>query len=325
MFTTTKLRKYFSIAFLLISYSGLGCDVCGCQMGGMSLGITPQKNSNFIGLNYNYANFKASIQHNSIYLEDERSNDTYTSVDLVAKFNLNKKFWIYSVVPYGYNIMDGSLQSVKSNGIKDPIAILFAKVLDTQPDSTNSNWFHLLNLGAGFKAPLGNFNLTDQQSDSPQIINPNFQMGSGSWDGLGLLSYKVKYKKIGFSNEHIFKVNGKNSNQYKFGNQYNTSFNVFSWWFKKGYSFLPFAGAYYEWGGIHKEGENQTTVTNTGGQAIYTNLGTKLIYNNWGINLLAQLPISQNFNTDSNTSIIGGWRFQIGLRYYFEKWTGWKK
>lgn len=316
------------LVFSFLTFTANACDVCGCQMGGMSLGIMPQKSSNFVGLNYNYAHFKAAINHNSTYFDDEYSNDSYQSVDLVGKFNINKLLWAYAVLPYGYNIMDGSHQSAQTNGLKDPLVMGFVKIIDVQPDSANKNWHHLLNIGVGLKAPLGEFNLRDTSNlsfgETTQIINPNFQLGSGSWDYLAALSYKVKYKKIGLASEQIFKYNTINTNNYRFGNQYNTSLNVFSWWFNKGYSFLPFAGVYYEWADVHREFERQSSVSNSGGNAWFLNLGGKVIYNNWGLNITAQAPIQQNFSTDKNTTIEGGWRLQVGVRYFFEKWTGWK-
>lgn len=316
------MRKLALLVFLTIALQTKACDVCGCQMGGMSLGIMPQKNSNFVGLNYNYAGFNAQIKSNS-GLFDARSNDTYQRVDVVAKFNINKHFWFYGVLPYGFNTMNGSHQSVNTNGFSDPLAMVFFKALDLKPDSNDGNWYHLLNIGLGAKSPLGDYQLNDIVDDesTPSLVNPNFQLGSGSWDFLSVLSYRLKFKKIGLSTEHTFKYNTANPNDYQFGNQYNSSLNLFSWWFtKKGYSWLPFAGVYYEWADVHRQGYNQRTVSNTGGNALFANFGGKVIYQKIGFTLTAQAPLQQNFATDDITTIDGGWRWQVGVRYYFEKW-----
>lgn len=314
------MKNFLFISLVIYGKLLFACDVCGCAMGGFSMGITPQKSSNYFGVNYNHAAFNASIQNNSIYFPDENSFDTYQSIDLFAKINLKKRLSLFGVLPYGFNLMDGSHQDAQTQGLKDLMLIGLYTLMDIKPDSSNKNWHHLMSAGFGGKAPTGEFELRDVETNG--IINPNFQLGSGSWDAIAVLNYKTKFKRVGLSTEQVFKYNGENELDYRFGNQYNLTANMFTWWFNKGFSFLPYSGIYYESSGVHTQKE--ISVSNSGGNATFVNLGALLIYNNWGLGIDAKAPISQNFNTDSNVSISGEWRWKVTFRYYFEKFIYWK-
>ncbi|MBO6761064.1 MAG: hypothetical protein JJ909_08850, partial [Roseivirga sp.] len=79
------------------------CDVCGCSLSGLYFGYVSMQNRHFIGLKYSSASFKAYIDNDDYYFQDEYSNDTYQRFDLTGKYRFSPRFEVRYVVPYIIN------------------------------------------------------------------------------------------------------------------------------------------------------------------------------------------------------------------------------
>src|SRR5688572_14916977 len=178
-----------AILFLLISHSGTACDVCGCALGGNYFGLLPGLNRNFVGLRWSQAKFYAHMNHHSEYLAEEYSNDTYQKVEAWGRFGIGKRVQLFAFVPYIINGMNGSIQKVKASGLGDVVVIGNYRVLTTADEE--ALFQHTMLVGGGVKLPTGKFDVEDQG----KLVNPNFQMGSGSVDFLVNAIYNVKYKR----------------------------------------------------------------------------------------------------------------------------------
>ncbi len=306
------MKKIIVVLLLLVISSSIvyGCDVCGCKLGGLYYGILPQYNSHFVGVRYSHASFNASITYDSEYLEDEYSHDTYQRVDLYGRYVFHPKFQMYAIVPYLRNQMDGSHQDVTESGVGDPMVLLYYNPFNTGDEVTN-DWKHSLLLGAGVKLPLGDF----ESEDNGELINRNFQLGSGSLDYLISMNYTLRFNNLGLNIESSYKYNTANKYEYKFGNQLNSSVYLFYYFQTPQISFLPYTGIYFESAEKHLDGKVEQP--NTGGSATFCSLGTQVLRNNFTLAFQYQAPISQNYNSDEISEIKTGNRFMINLLYNF--------
>ncbi|MEM6298106.1 MAG: hypothetical protein AAF740_05385 [Bacteroidota bacterium] len=305
------LKKFILLVFLLASYANASaCDVCGCQLGGFAFGLMPQQKGHFFGLRYSRADFSASMRHNSIYFEDEFSEDSYQRVELVGRFTISPKFQMAVQLPYAFNEMDGSHQSIRLSGIGDPIVLAYYTLTSTDPMAFKA-WKHTLLVGGGLKLPFGAY----RAEDNTEIINRNFQLGSGSLDYLLSMNYTLRHKRFGFNLESAYKINTQNNLDYRFGNQVNGSATLFYQIWTPEVSVLPMLGLYGEQANQHTEDDIEQI--NTGGHAFFGTLGLQAFHKSWTLTAMYQKPIQQSFNAEAIATIEAEERFTVGLMYSF--------
>lgn len=305
------MKKELSIVIflLMIGYSSIGCDVCGCSLGGNYYGILPMFNKNFVGLRWSQAKFHSYI-HEGNYLPAQYSNDTYNKVELWGRYYVSKKLQVFAFVPYVYNDMNGSDQVVSANGIGDISLTSNYFLFNTGEDSTRSVRHSLL-VGGGVKLPTGKYGLEDQG----KIINRNFQMGTGSVDFLLTSVYTVRFQKLGVNVEAGYKINTRNSDDYIFGNQFHISSQFFYWQQIKSFSILPNIGVYYETAQRHKDGD--IIQPNTGGSSVLAALGMETYYRYLTFGVTYNHPLAQHYNSDETVDISANDRWSVSLTYTF--------
>lgn len=303
--------SYVFVFFLLIGfYPTHACDVCGCSLGGNYYGILPQFNKNFIGLRWSQAKFYAYMNHNSPNLSPEYSYDTYTKAELWGRFYVNKRFQVFAFVPYAYNDMNGSEQKISNRGLSD-VTVMGNYILVNTGDNETSRWKHTLMIGGGVKLPTGKNNL----KDNGLLVNPNFQLGTGSLDFLANAVYTIRYQKLGFNTEAGYKMNTRNRDDYLFGNQFHASGQFFFWQNVGSFSFLPNAGVYAEQSTQHKDGN--AIQTNTGGYAVLATAGLETYFKRLTAGINYKHPVKQKFNSDEIAEITSKDRWMVSLTYSF--------
>lgn len=293
-----------------LSFNTHACDVCGCSLGGNYFGILPQFNKNFVGLRWSQAKFYAHMNHDSQYLGEEYSNDTYNKIELWGRFYISKRIQVFAFVPYSFNSMNGTEQKIKTNGLGD-VTLLSNFMLLNTGESKTTKFKHTLMAGGGIKLPTGKNNL----EDGGLLVNPNFQLGTGSVDFLFSTVYTIRYQKVGFNTEAGYKINTRNNNDYLFGNQFNLSGQFFYWQNVKAFSFLPNAGLHYETAQKHKAGNIQQP--NTGGSAVLFTTGIETYFKNFSLGVNYKHPLTQNYNSDAVSTIESRQRWIVSLTYNF--------
>ncbi len=303
---TMNKKLILSLTAIILLLRTSACDICGCNMSGLYFGFLPMYKSHFIGLRYSQAMFKAYIDNDDFYFEDEFSTDTYRRMEVIGRFSLSDKLQVRYILPYVMNEMNGSHQNVNSSGFGDPVLMAYYNPFNTGSDFTRTI-MHTLLVGVGVKLPLGEYDKQDQGA----LINPNFQLGSGSLDYVLGLNYTARHNAFGLNIESSYKLNTANSDDYRFGNQMNTSANLFYYVETPRLAILPFGGVYYERAAQHTLRE--IIEANTGGDAWLGTVGVQLFRNKWMVNLQYQTPISQSFNTDDHATISGKDRFSLSI------------
>jgi hypothetical protein len=300
----TNYIKSILLLFLLLSrlvQTVEACDACGCALGGFNFGIIPQNEAHFIGMKYSTAHFYADMMHGGNL---EYSHDLYQRIDVMGRIALKDRLQLNVVLPYMYNTMNGSHEKEQLKGLGDPMLMLNLKVID-QSGNPMEKWLHNLWLGGGIKAPLAPF----EYSKAGDLINPNFQLGSGSFDYLAMVNYTSMRNRFGLNVEAVYKINTLNSQQYRFGNQYNAQANGFYTTKLGNLRVLPLVGVYHEYGGQHThEGFFQA---NSGGQSTMAQVGIQGQFGSWMVHSNFQKPIQQAFNSDSHVTIEARNRFSV--------------
>jgi hypothetical protein len=303
------MKKIIVIIILFTTVSNASaCDVCGCSLGGNYFGLMPHFNKNFIGVRWSQAQFYAHMNHHSEYFQDEYSHDTYHKLEVWGRINISSRLQLFAFIPYSYNNMNGSLQKVNASGMGDVTIIGNYKLFNTAEDS---NWKQMMTVGGGIKLPTGRID----QTDRGKLVNPNFQLGTGSVDFLLNTVYQLRYKNSGVNLETGYKINTRNKNDYHFGNQWYVSSQLF--YSKKlgSITLLPNAGAYFEESAQHKDGESR--LTNTGGHALFLSTGMETYFKSFSIGANYKHPLSQQYNSDSIADIRAADRWMISMTYSF--------
>jgi hypothetical protein len=305
--------KRIVFVLLLIAFVNEGvyaCDVCGCSLGGNYFGVLPLFNKNFVGLRWSQAKFNAYMDHRSEGLPPEYSHDTYSRVELLGRFYVSPRLQVFAFIPYIYNNMNGTEQVVSASGLGDVTFMANYAVINTAQDKTR-NVIHSWLVGGGLKLPTGKFSLADRG----KLVNPNFQMGTGSLDFLITSMYTVRYKKAGITTEAGYKLNTRNSNDYLFGNQFHASSQLFYWQNLGGVTLLPSAGLYYEQAAVHHDAE--IIQVNTGGSGLLLSAGLQASLKGFTAGVDYKHPLSQKYNSDDIADIQGGDRWTLSIAYNF--------
>lgn len=305
------MKKVIILFFALFTaHIATACDVCGCSLGGSYFGILPQFNKNFIGLRWSQAKFHSYMNHHSDYLPPESSNDTYQKLELWGRYYVNKRIQLFAFIPYSFNAMNGTEQVVNSHGLGDITIIGNYLLLNTGEDKTK-RFKHTWMAGAGVKLPTGDSNLKDNGA----LVNPNFQMGTGSTDFLVSTVYTLRYQKAGVSVESGYKVNTRNRNDYLFGNQFHASSQFFYWQNAGPFAFLPNAGVFFEQAGRHKDGS--IIQANTGGSAVQVTAGLETYVKGFTVGFTYKHPVRQHYNSDNIATITAKDNWSLSLTYNF--------
>lgn len=304
-----KKVLFISLA-LLAAHVTMACDVCGCSLGGSYFGILPQFNKNFVGLRWSQARFHAYMNHQSDYLKPETSNDTYQKLELWGRYYVNKRVQFFAFIPYNFNSMNGSEQTVSTHGLGDITLIGNYLLLNTGEDKTKK-FKHTWMAGAGVKLPTGDSNLEDKGV----LVNPNFQLGTGSLDFLLSTVYTLRYQKAGLSVESGYKINTRNRNDYVFGNQFHASSQIFYWQNAGMFAFLPNTGVYFEQAAKHRDGT--ILQANTGGSSVQLMAGLETYVKGFTVGFTYKHPVNQHYNSDNIADITAKDSWSLSLTYNF--------
>ncbi len=257
------------LIFVLFYAQLKACEICGCGVGNYYLGLMPQFNKNFVGLRYRSLRFESHL--NSRIL---RTREYFHTTELWGRFYPVSKLQVLTFLPYSFNYQTDINNKQKNlQGFNDIMFLSSYNIFQSQrmyQDTIPRQWKHSIWLGGGLKVPTGRYNFND--NDANQVANPNFQLGSGSFDFVLTAFYNLRYKKFGFNQDIAYKINTKNAHNYRFGNRLSSNSNVFYvQQFKKNFALMPYTGIYYEFSA--KDIRENRTIMETGGNLLAGNLG----------------------------------------------------
>lgn len=273
---------------LFVSVSASACDLCGCANGGAYFGILPQVGRSFVGLRYRTSSYESHL--NSRLL---RTREVFHTTELWGRFYPAKRVQVLAFVPVQFNrqtqLSDGSVR--RERGLGDATVLANYNLFNTFWDTTRTHRVnHSLLLGGGLKLPTGRFRY-DPANDA-QVANENFQLGTGSVDGLLSLLYSIRAGHWGLNTDVTARLNTTNAQQYRFGHRLTANSLLFYVHETKGATFMPNVGLYVETAARdHRHG---TPNDQTGGYVTMANAGLEVYLTRFSVGATGQVPLTQN-------------------------------
>lgn len=207
--------RYFVITLCLWVWSSVAfsCEICGCSAVGQTYGLLPNSSRHFVGVRWHSRAFITEhIPLASHTGEMSRSIEHFNSMELWSRIKLSDRWQAFITLPYHYFRMEESGDTQKKQGIGDAVINIGYEVVNTHKRPFGG-WRHYLLLTAGVKLPTGRFDAEINWHDT----NPNFQMGSGSWDYLANINYSLQYYDWGLQTDLYYRFNSTNTYGYQFG------------------------------------------------------------------------------------------------------------
>jgi hypothetical protein len=300
------MKSFLSIVLAITPGLLYACNVCGGSANSQNLGVLPQFNKHFIGIQYLSKSFQ---RHEDIdHISGKRSSDHYKSLQIWGRYTISKRIQLYAFLPYSYNKSNHDGYPAIINGIGDLSMIANYRLV--RADDCNPLWKHSLQLGGGIKLPTGNYVRVEGSEGLP-----NMQPGTGSWDVITNLNYSVQYKKTGLSIDGNYTINTANMESYKFGNRFAVSILGYHTLVGKGYSVLPLAGIRIECYAKDFENYRKHWLNDmTGGKVVFAALGLQTFYKRIGFNASASLPMVQAY---SDNWVSAGLKVETGIQLLF--------
>ncbi len=282
------------LILLLILFTNISlseaCDICGCGVGGYYLGIMPQFHSNFIGLRYRAFSFDSHLGHSHEGLFS--SKEYFQSTELWARYYPTQRLQILAFVPYHFNRQETDNKNLYISGLGDISILTSYQLIAPKADTVKRLFRHNLWVGTGIKTNTGRYNYNE--NDATQVANPNFQLGTGSWDLLLNMTYTLRYKKIGLNIDANYKINTANEHKYRFGNRVSgTLAGFFVQRITRKFAVMPNVGIYAESSAV--DHRNKFEVEHTGGSLMALSVGIETYFlGKYSLGLNFQSPITQN-------------------------------
>jgi hypothetical protein len=297
--------KWLMVAFLLFWGSAAqACDVCGCAAS-LSLGnIGLAQNRSFVGFQSQYLAFHA-WDH-----QGDQARDEFFQVDLRARLFFLKRLSLEASLPYSFRFRDYQETPRRLQGPGDPWLRLDVELLNAVIGEDENIW-HSLSLGAGIKAPLGTFQ-PEWAEDGLSPLPANFQLGTGSWDQLFMLVYRLQSGKWGTQVQAQSRINRPNERLYRFGHQLGVNLLAYRWLSLGAQQLRLMGGGYAEL--IGQDTQFGLLRDGTGGKGLFLLGGAEYYIRNMVINITVNLPVIQEY---SNQEVAARSRAGAGISYLF--------
>lgn len=283
------------------------CDACGCGISSTYWGLIPNYSAGYVSTWYQHQLFRTDLT----YLQEDGSTffseESFNTIDVRARLPFGKHFFVTALVPYVAHHRTYGQEHTQLRGMGD-ISLLGTVILLNTRDSLAASLRHRVSLSGGIKLPTGKF----RELGSQDIVNPNFQAGTGSYDFLVQAAYTVRYQTFGMQLNAMYKLNTENPDQYQFGNQFNAMANVF--WLKAiGYTeWMPSLGVRYEQ--AEKDIERGFFQRTSGGTLVSAQAGLDVFLNRFQLGFTYVQPLKQNW-ADGHIENTQRWSLQAS--YFF--------
>lgn len=294
----------FILLLLSVQTVANACDVCGCSAGGSYFGILPMYQRHFVGMRYQTRSFQSSHIHNDPY----PSKEHFQTLDVWGRFYPSDRWQIFVFLPYNVFEKNELGNVLRNKGLGDASLIANYAIVNTG-DSLFHRFRHTLMVGGGLKMPTGKHNLINSDGSA---LNPNLQVGTGSWDFIASANYTLRFQKQGIFTDLNARLNTANTEGYRFGHRLASTIKYFYWFELAEGVLLPSIGAYNEWAG--KDSDGGKNVGDNSGNATFGSAGLDFYYKKIAISSLFQTPIHQNIGDGLVKSQN---RFSINVSYLF--------
>jgi hypothetical protein len=313
-FLSLRLKNKIGFLLILLVFPFFGteaCDICGCGAGNLYFGIVPMSERNHFALRYRSLNYDSHLYPNDPYERLFKTKEQFQMIEILARFKVSPRWQISVFIPYVFAQQTRSEVNFYTQGIADVLVQAQYRILQTDILHPERDWRHQILVGAGLKSPTGKWKFGSENDGS--VENPNFQPGTGSFDGLITMQYSVRYKDFGLQSDAQYRFNGLNKDEYRFGRRFTSNLNFFYLLGKKpNFRVMPIIGLYSESSATNLK--HDLDVPHTGGQLWMANTGVQVFIKKVSLMAQHQIPISQNLS-DNHQLAKRRWLFQIGIGF----------
>lgn len=212
----------FLLIFLGVQISAQACLVCGCNSNSIFQGIFPANQYPVVGFRYASQDFTSHL----LYHPSLRTSERFETVELFSLFYIKPYLQIQTQLPYQRFRQWSATEAVVSSGVGDVIILPSLRVLDHKFAWGYSSFRQQLFLGAGIKLPTGRFALSETSSTA--LANPQFQMGTGSFDPMAQMVYVLRTDLLGLYAQTTYRYAGNSPDYYRFGDRFNALVSLFT-------------------------------------------------------------------------------------------------
>lgn len=282
------------------------CDLCGCYMG-----LDPNFAKNQAGLRFSAIKFFSPAHTAADNPEVDHPNDGTTSteyyydIEFYFRYYISPKFRMLFSIPFSMN----NINNKKLNGIGDAKLLVQYQVYNSSITAKTNFWQRLF-LGGGLNLPTGVYN----KQLIYGIVEPHFQPGTGSFDLILTALHLAKLERtgLGWRNDVVYTINGKNKNEYKFGNRFNLNSTLFYELSVKSLTLLPHTGIYFE--SAKQDKLNGVLEDGSGGNVLFGTGGVDIYFKQFSLELNYQFPLSEKLIGDQPEN---KFRIYTGVGYSF--------
>ena len=285
--------------WLCLPLAASACDVCG-----IFLGVQPNERRNTIGLFYRSRFMEGSTQiPETSYLIPKHGTHVPAGVasrtvpmveavnvaELRADLRLSDRVFFLASLPLTNTYRSvNNYQVLDAYGLGDAFAMFRYQVVNTRCDEREPLFVHRFLVGAGVKMPLGRNDLRIND----ELVSPDVQLGTGSWDGLASLEYSVRSGRTAGGVSVLGRFNSTNANDYQLGHGISTTAEVFHRFGSDTLSFAPAIGGYAEW--MDHDRVNGVADTGTGGTTVFSHTGLRAWWNRFSFSAYYQHALLNN-------------------------------
>lgn len=311
------MKKIFTVGLLFTFLKAFGCDNCNVYFG-----LNPNDGKNRLSIFYrnrvmfgHYNAFgqqlmtKHAAHGNDPAFWNNQVLEQFHTIELKGEFLLKQRWRTTLVIPYLHNEQFiNSNKRLGLNGLGDPLLMEGVQLINPYKIKEDDEIQQRLEVGGGLKVPLGSI---DQRFGN---LTPNLdlQTGSGSWDLIFYSNYLFKYKNLGFQTNLNYKVNGKNQDDYRYGNTLNATFQCYIQTKMKNFTFIPSVGLNGEFAEYDQSIE---THYDTGGNVIFALMRLQSFWKSFSLFGEYQKAISNQMN--GYQQLINKHKITLGLSYNF--------
>lgn len=265
----------------------VACDACGCGVGQINWGLSGFNQLNHVGAWWNHQRYRSHAADAALPGSEEQFN----TFELRGRFRLGRRWQVSAIVPIAMHQRRIGAETATISGLADVAGLLQYHLI--QRGTAEQAVRQQLSLGAGVKAPTGRFDL----AQGGGVGNPNFQLGTGSWDALLSATYLLVWREWGLYAEAGHQRGHTNADEYRFGNRSQLSLQAFRVIDAgKGYTWMPAAGLRAEH--TQRNVDRNYYVTHSGGQALLASLGLECYTSRYAVGASWQQPLRTQWGSD---------------------------
>lgn len=151
----------------------------------------------------------SAIQSVAHGYEDGRESQWQNSVQAIINHGISNRVMLMVTVPYSFNRISSTEETVRSQGIGDPEIMLMAHL---------GSWFNqriAIAVTGGARVPLGE---DQKKNNAGELLDQHGQIGSGAWAGIFGLQATMGTALLPLFLSGSYQVNGRNDHEFCYGN-----------------------------------------------------------------------------------------------------------